>query len=61
MKTLSTIVSRIIEKAKTDRLVSSTERKVGYYIERLSKEDREILRTARAKDFNGRVGRIGKT
>jgi hypothetical protein len=55
MKTISTIVSRIIDKAKTDRLVSSVNRKVGYYIERLSKEDREVLKTAKAKDFNGRL------
>lgn len=54
MKTLRTVIMRMVEKATMGCSVDSIKRKPGYYIESLSKEDRELLKTATTKDFNGR-------
>lgn len=54
-RNLSRIIRDLIDFASRDIWLSPGKRRVGFIIEHLDAKDREVLKTATAKDFNGRI------
>ena len=52
---LTRIINKLVERASFDSVLYCGSRKPGYFIESMSKEDREELQRAKSKDFSVRI------
>jgi hypothetical protein len=58
MKSLRKLVDKLVEEARLEPILKSIKSsydKPGKMIERLSKEERKLLKNCTSKDFNGRI------